>query len=85
MVSIAMALLMLIWGLEMEKLKNQLNKKYNAGKKFLRAKEVAEYMGIGLSTVWLYASNGTLTPKKISPRVTVFSIEEIDNLIENSK
>ncbi len=47
----------------------------------MRAKEVANYMGIGLSTVWHYAKIGTLTPKKLSPRVTVFSIEEIDNLI----
>ena len=61
--------------------KNQLNKKYNAGKKYLRAKEVSEYLGIGLSTVWHYAKVGTITPKKISPRVTVFSIDEIDNLI----
>ncbi len=49
--------------------------------KYMRAKEVANYMGIGLSTVWHYAKIGTLTPKKLSPRVTVFSIEEIDNLI----
>jgi len=60
----------------------KLNKKYDARKKYLRAKEVAEYIGVGLSTVWLYASNGTLTPKKISSRVTVFSIDEIDKLIE---
>ena len=59
----------------------ELNKKYNAGKKYLRAKEVANYMGIGLSTVWHYAKVGTLTPKKISTRVTVFSIDEIDNLL----
>lgn len=51
-------------------------------KKYLRANEVAEYIGIGLSTVWLYAKQGKLTPKKLSTRVTVFSIQEIDNLIE---
>ncbi|MDF1877295.1 DNA-binding protein [Sulfurimonas sp. SAG-AH-194-L11] len=62
---------------------SNLNKQYDARKKYLRAKEVAEYMGIGLSTVWLYASNGTLTPKKISARVTVFSIDEINNLINS--
>lgn len=59
----------------------ELNKKYNAGKKYLRAKEVAEYLGIGLSTVWCYAKEGRLIPKKISPRVTVFSVDEIDNLL----
>jgi len=62
---------------------NELNERYDARKKYLRAKEVAEYMGIGLSTVWFYANNGTLTPKKISSRVTVFSIDEINNLINS--
>jgi len=45
-----------------------------------RAKEVAEYVGIGLSTVWLYAKQGKLTPIRVSPRVTVFDIEEIEAL-----
>ena len=66
-----------------ESTKTELEKKYNSGKKYLRASEVVEYMGIGLSTVWLYAKEGKLTAKKISKRVTVFSIDEIDNLINN--
>jgi len=45
-----------------------------------RAKEVAEYVGIGISTVWLYAKQGKLTPIRVSPRVTVFDIEEIEAL-----
>jgi len=61
--------------------KTDLEKKYDACKKYLRAKETAEYLSIGLSTVWLYAKEGKLTPKKISTRVTVFSIEEINSLI----
>ena len=68
-----------------EKLKKEIEERYNAKKKYLRAKEVAEYMGIGLTTVWLYAREGKLTPKKISARVTVFSIEEIEKLIEGIK
>jgi len=52
-------------------------------KKYLRAKEVAEYLGIGLSTVWFYAKQGKLTPKIVSKRVTVFSIDEIDKLMDN--
>lgn len=51
--------------------------------KYMRAKEVSIHMGVALSTVWLYAKQGKLTPKKVSERVTVFSIEEIDNLINN--
>ena len=50
-------------------------------KKYLRAKEMAKYLNIGLSTVWLYAKQGKLTPKKLSDRVTLFSVEEADKLI----
>ncbi|MDD2399808.1 MAG: helix-turn-helix domain-containing protein [Sulfurovum sp.] len=53
----------------------------NANKRYLRAKEVAEYLSIGLSTVWLYASQGRLAAKKLSPRVTVFDIEEVNRLL----
>lgn len=60
----------------------EIERKYDARKKFLRARDVAERLGIGLSTVWFYAKQGKLTPKKISSRVTVFSIDEVDNLID---
>ena len=45
--------------------------------KKLRAKQVAENFGIGLSTVWLYAKEGKLTPINVSARVTVFDTEEV--------
>lgn len=51
--------------------------------KYLRAKAMAEYLNIGLSTVWLYAKQGRLTPRKISERVTLFSVEEADKLINS--
>jgi len=50
--------------------------------KYLRAKEMAKYLNIGLSTVWLYAKQNKLTPKKLSERVTLFSVEEADKLLE---
>ncbi len=53
-------------------------------KKYMRPKEVAEYMRIGIATVWRYAKEGKLNAKKLSPRVTVFNIDDIENLI-NSK
>jgi len=59
-------------------IEKKLINKYNVSKKLLRAKEVAEYLGVGLSTVWLYAKQGKITPNKISSRVTVFSIKEIN-------
>jgi len=49
---------------------------------YLRAKEMAKYLNVGRSTVWLYAKQGKLTPKKLSDRVTLFSVEEADRLFE---
>ena len=54
----------------------------NAIKQNYRAKEAAEYLGIALSTVWLYAKQGRLNPIKLSPRITVFKKDDLDNLIE---
>ncbi|MFK5937794.1 MAG: helix-turn-helix domain-containing protein [Sulfurimonas sp.] len=64
-------------------LKKHIEQTYDIRKKYLRAKETAEYLSIGLSTVWLYAKQGKLTPKKISARVTVFDIDEVNAFIEN--
>lgn len=49
--------------------------------KYLRAKDVAEYLGIGLSTVWLYAKQEKITPINISKRVTVFKQSDIEAFI----
>ena len=46
-----------------------------------RANEAAVYASVGLSTIWLYAKQGKITPLKISDRVTVFKKEDLDNLI----
>ena len=66
-------------------LKQDIEKRYGVDKKFCRANEAKERLGIGLSTVWYYAKIGKLTPKKISPRVTLFSIDEINELINNAE
>lgn len=50
----------------------------------MRAKEVAKYLGIGLSTVWLYVKQNKLNPIKISQRVTVFDIQEIEKFIHTT-
>lgn len=47
----------------------------------MRAKEVAEYIGIGLSTVWLFSKKGLLKPIKLSPRVTAFKKSDVDAFI----
>lgn len=48
--------------------------------KKLRAKQIAKEFGIGLSTVWLYAKEGKLSPIKVSSRVTVFDSAEVEAL-----
>jgi len=52
--------------------------------KKMRAKEVAHYLSIGLSTVWLYAKQKKITPIKLSERVTVFDVDEINALLNDS-
>ena len=49
--------------------------------KFMRAKQLAEHLGIGLSTVWLYAKQGKITSKKISDRVTLFDVVEVEKAL----
>ena len=49
-------------------------------KKNYRAKELATYLGVGLSTIWLNANQGKITPIKLSSRVTVFSIDEVNKV-----
>jgi excisionase family DNA binding protein len=50
----------------------------------LRVKEVAQYLSVGVSTVWLYAKQGKLNPIKLSDRVTVFSKDDLDAFIDNA-
>jgi len=52
-------------------------------KKYYRAKEVAEYLGVGVATVWRYSKQGKLNAKKLSASVTVFDIDEINELVSN--
>ena len=49
--------------------------------KYMRAKQLAHHLGIGLSTVWLYAKQGKITPKKASDRVTLFDVVEVEKAL----
>ena len=51
-------------------MENKIKTKY-------RAKELAEYLGIGLSTVWKWAKEGKIKAHNISKGVTVFDINEV--------
>ena len=65
---------------DIEKINKERNITYDKSK-YLRAKEVALYAGIGLSTVWHYAKIGKLTPKKINANISVFLIEDLEKFI----
>ena len=52
-------------------------------KRYYRAKELAVYLGVTITTIWNYAKDGKITPKKISGAVTVFDIREVDKLLDN--
>ena len=49
--------------------------------KYLRSKELAIYLGIGESTVWLYVKQGKLIKHKISAKVTLFDVEEVERAL----
>mgnify|MGYP006883106931 CR=1 FL=1 len=51
----------------------------------LRAKRIAEEFDIGLSTVWLYAKQGKLTPIQVTERVTVFDTQEVLELFNGTQ
>lgn len=51
-------------------MKKQTKQKY-------RAKELAEYLGIGVSSVWRWVKKNKLRSQKISSGVTVFDIDEV--------
>jgi len=46
-----------------------------------RAIEAATYLGVSRATIWLYAKQKKLTPIRLSPRVTIFKKEELDNFV----
>jgi predicted site-specific integrase-resolvase len=48
--------------------------------KVYRAKQVSEVTGVSLATVWKYSKDGLLTAIHVTPRVTVFSAEEVHKL-----
>lgn len=50
-------------------------------KKYFRAKELAQHLGIGQSTVWAYVKQGKFSGKKLSSRVTVFDIQEVEKAL----
>lgn len=53
----------------------------NVIKKCFRPKEVAKYLGVSLATFWNYVQDGKIQTKKLSTRVTIVTIEELESFI----
>jgi len=51
---------------------------------YMRPTELSKHLKIGLSTVWYLVKKGELKPIKITPRVTVFAMSDINNFINKS-
>ena len=49
----------------------------------LRPKEAHKYLGIGLSTLWLYVKQKKVKPIKLSDRVTIFRKNDLDDFINS--
>ncbi len=56
-------------------------------KRNLRVRQVADFLGIGVSSVWRLARIEPAFPKpfSLSPRVTVWSAEELSDYVETKK
>ena len=67
---------------EKERREKQSN---NAKQEYLRAKDVAVMMGIGLSTVWAMRKQKRITAYKVSEKITLFKREEIEALMDSCK
>jgi len=50
-------------------------------KKYMRAKELAIYLSCAKSTIWYWSANGIITPIKLSNRVTVFNVDEVEKAL----
>ena len=56
---------------------NIMNDNYQIEKEFFRPKEAAEFLSIGLSTLWLHIKNNKIKTLKPSPKTTIISREEL--------
>jgi len=55
-------------------------------KMYYRAKELADYLGIGESTIWHKTKAGEFPkPTQVSPNVTVWNIAEVNEFMANKK
>jgi len=51
----------------------------------LRPKEAHKYLGIGLSTLWLYVKQEKIKAIKLSDKVTIFKKSDLDAFIASKE
>ena len=51
-------------------------------KKKYRAKELAIYLGVGLSTIWRWTKQSKIRAHQLSKGVTIFDIDEVMSDLE---
>jgi prophage regulatory protein len=54
---------------------------------YLRVNAVAEYLDMGVSTIWAWSDEqkeGFPKPRKISPRVTLWKISDLDSWVNRN-
>lgn len=49
--------------------------------KYMRDKQLAEYFSVGRSTIWYWHKLGRFGSKKLSSRVTVFEVAEVEKAL----
>lgn len=66
--------------------KNVLKKSAHAQKRYVRAKEAAEYLKIAKSTLWHWSKTRTDFPKPIraGERVTLFDLDAIEAFLASA-
>ena len=52
-----------------------------SNKQNYRPREAAEYIGCGLSTIWLFIKQSKLKAYKLSDRITIIKKEDLDAFI----
>ena len=67
---------------EKERREEQSN---NVKQEYLRAKDLAVMMGIGLSSVWRLRKLGVFTSYKIGQKTTVFKRDEVEAYLESCR
>jgi predicted site-specific integrase-resolvase len=53
----------------------------NKTPKYMRAKQLSIYLSIALPTIYLYLRQGKITSIKVSNRITLFNVSEVEKAL----